>query len=252
MYQDPFLDFSEHNVADNVPFLRTLGGEDAIYINHEKVKVFPKEHEAHLIPNLALFKIENQVKEVLQLSLDDYARRGESIYKMVEISEKNSKNELLYGQKGLFATNHIDAFTVLGIYAGYYITDPKEFDQIYQKFHPILVDRYMHGCRRDGLPAVSGYVGGNYMSYINDWRPHNFDELPELKIVQETRQNCLSLIGQADETYFVIYIAINNIWKDEEIFTDYGKGYWEREKFIKDNVLEMCENELKKDKQKNK
>ena len=235
--QDPFLPFSLHNPMDNVPFLRDIHTENAIDINHHDVKMESKQREAHLIPNVVAQQIKQQISHLLSLPADEYAAVGRKKYMAKSLDNHNCDNDILCGQKGLFAASDLPAYMVIGIYAGYYLQNVQDFEMAYDRMNPVLVDRYMHSCNEFGSPAVSAYIAGNYMSYVNDWRPYGFEKMENLSELQEQRQNALSVIGQSEDKYFVAYVTIKPIWTGEEILTDYGSGYWEREDFIKKSLL---------------
>lgn len=242
---DPFVPYSLHAPQDNVPFLRYFHDDSAIDIPHASLSMHSKERESHLIsPQIAL-DIKSQIEEIVFLSPKDYAHRGQDLYKPDFISSTHSNDQMLIGQKGLFAIKHMPAYHVIGLYAGYYLKNMQEFESLYQSMHPVLVDRYMHACTLAGFPAISGYVAGNYTSYINDWRPFGEDggedagdERSDLQQLQINRQNTVSVIFQIKDLYLVAYVTIKEVLKGQEFLTDYGDGYWEREDFIKKAMKE--------------
>lgn len=237
-YKDPFLELTQHNPTDNVPFLQNPYDENsAIELDYHDIVISPKEHQEHIFPNIICEAIKLETMDVLKLSPAKYALEGRKKYTPHILTEKNSDNPILYGQQGLFAIRDIPAFQVIGIYAGRYLENVLDLENEYNVLHPVLVDRYMHACSAAGIPAISAYGCGNYMSLINDWRPAGLDSLADIEEEKHKRCNCTSMIGKSHGKYFVVYVSLAYIWKDEQILTDYGDGYWMREEYIQKSIL---------------
>ncbi|MEM6603375.1 MAG: hypothetical protein AAF621_04925 [Pseudomonadota bacterium] len=241
---DPFSALSEHSARDDVHFLQDPNKEGGYFeLNKHSLTVTVKEHNEHLIPNVVLEQIKNQVAHLISLSPQEYAFAGRKKYEPRELSEKNCDNPIMYGQMGLFSIIDMPPFTVVGIYAGRYLAEIKDFEAEYNRVHPVLADRYMHACDIKGYPGICAYMSGNYMSYVNDWRPIDYQERSkeDLDALKSKKHNVISLIGESLGHKFIIYVSIDNIWENDEILTDYGDGYWEREAFINEHINKINE-----------
>lgn len=244
-YTDPFMPFSEHAPEDNIPFLREPVNQKVLEINPHTISIMVKDKDQRYVPENKLMDIQKNVTSLLELSYNDYAENRAAVYSpdIMQIPEKNklvSDTQSFYEQKGLFAKADIPALTVIGIYAGHYINSLEELEFEYKKSHPVLAGRYMNACDREGFPAISAYMCGNYMSYINDWRPFDGDHsVEQLIALKDEKQNVISLIGNDGRYKFIFYVAIQDIPKNTEILTDYGQGYWDNEADIKSRVIEQ-------------
>lgn len=242
-YNDPFQSLSEHDPRDDVPFLKDPYKEDNYFsLDPHNVKVTPKTEDTYLFPNLVCEQIKKQVSNIITMKPYEYAANGRKKYAVRELDIKNCDNEELYGQKGLFAITDLPIYTVLGLYAGYYLDDVKDFEHLYNKMNPVLCDRYMHACAIEGHPAICGYMAGNYMSYINDWRPMGHCPDDDLSAVKEKRHKVTSLLCESAGYKFIAIVTTDSIWENDEIFTDYGENYWVREAYIRESILGLKEN----------
>lgn len=180
--------------------------------------------------------IYTQISGFFKLSHDSQVAYQDSILQPKILDEENSTNPLLYGQFGLFSKVDIQKYQPLGIYSGIYIRSYTELEFIMTQFPTLLVVRYGNACTKDGLPVICGHYNGNYMTIINDWRPlewYNYSET-ELTELKAQSYNTSSIIIQSGDYFFIAYLAARDIPTNEQLLTDYGQNYWQREKDLID------------------
>ena len=127
------------------------------------------------------------------------------------------------------------------------VTNPdevKDFAHLYNKLNPVLCDRYMHACDIAGHPAICAYMAGNYMSYINDWRPMGCCSDEEMSAIKSKRHKVTSLLCESVGYKFVAVVTTDSIWENDEIFTDYGENYWAREAYIREGILALKDDKI--------
>lgn len=175
-----------------------------------------------------------QINQLFMLSDTAYTLYQTSYFIPMVLDEVNCINPLLYGQHGLFVSNDIPEYHVLGFYSGIYVTSFTQLEYLMHQFTDISIARYGNACHADGIPVICGHYNGNYMTLINDWRPYQWYEKDtlELEDIKSHRHNADSIILKSGDYFFVAYISKKNILKNTEIITDYGIGYWEREKTL--------------------
>src|SRR5271154_1116379 len=107
---------------------------------------------------------------------------------------------------GVFASKHIPLGTIVAKYKGtFHFVDDIDFNQFYNKDYTLSVRNGCidaHPLQQDG--RIIGYGG-----FINDAR-------------DDTKNNCQYVIVER-EAYVV---SIKNFGTDEELFVNYGQGYW--------------------------
>lgn len=199
-------------------------------VNFKSFDTIDTPHKVH---------IQEQVSHLFMMSADDYEHYQEKNFYPNLLNSDNCKNPILYGQYGLFAKKHITQYQVLGFYSGIYIASEFELEHLLTYSDFLTVGRYGNACIKEGIPVICGHYNGNYMTIINDWRPFKWHEyhaetLHSLKIHAYSANSIIAVSGGY---YFIIYVASCSVEPDTEIFTDYGIGYWEREKNHFENMV---------------
>ncbi len=176
--------------------------------------------------------IQDQVSNMFMMPADDYTRYQENCFYPNLLNSDNCNNPMLHGQYGLFAKKHIKQYQVLGFYSGIYIASEFELEHLLTYADFLTVGRYGNACIKAGIPVICGHYNGNYMTIINDWRPFKWHEYntESLNTIKNQYYSANSIIALSGGNYFIIYIASCSVEPDTEIFTDYGDGYWERER----------------------
>ncbi len=176
--------------------------------------------------------IQEQVSNLFMMPHDDYTDYQENCFYPNILNSDNCKNPILHGQYGLFTKKYIKQYQVLGFYSGIYIASEFELEHMMTHYDDLTLGRYGNACVKEGIPVICGHYNGNYMSVINDWRPFKWCEYDTeaLHSIKTHHYSANSIIAFSGGYYFIIYIASCSVEPDTEIFTDYGEGYWERER----------------------
>ena len=175
-----------------------------------------------------------QLSSLFMMSHESYIQYQASFFYPQILTSDNCNNKILYGQYGLFAKTQIQQYQVLGFYSGLYATSNNQLEYLLTQYDFLTLGRYGNACKKEGLPVICGHCNGNYMSVINDWRPLRWYEYDteELKKIKNSSYNSNSIVVQSGDYYFVVYVATKDISANHELITDYGEGYWEREKDV--------------------
>jgi hypothetical protein len=176
--------------------------------------------------------IQEQVSNMFMMPDDVYTGYQEDCFSLNILKSDNCNNPILQGQYGLFTKTYIKQYQVLGFYSGVYIASEFELEHMMTQFDDLTLGRYGNACIKEGIPVICGHYNGNYMSVINDWRPFKWYEYDKetLNTIKNKYYSANSIIAFSAGYYFIIYIASCAVEANTEIFTDYGIGYWERER----------------------
>lgn len=176
--------------------------------------------------------IQTQLNALFQLSHNSFVEYQESILSANLLNSDNCMNPLLFGQYGVFTKVPIQKFQPVGIYSGIYATSYMQLEYIASQFDMLKIARFGNACTKGGLPVICGHYNGNYMSLVNDWRPfgwqnHTSEVLAQLRA---DTYNTSSIIAKSGEYFFIMYVSDYDISENVQLITDYGEGYWGREK----------------------
>jgi hypothetical protein len=174
-------------------------------------------------------QITHQAHQWLLISSEERKKRLENNYEPRILTPLETQNIYLHGEYGLIASQDIEIYTVLGPYAGRFLNDIQIAVQEYQQYDGDFLEKYLHGCDKEGYPAISAYQSGNSITLINDWRPCDFKERSDLASFQKEKQGCQAIIGQWGRVMRCpFFVSIRKIASGEEILGNYGSGYWSK------------------------
>jgi len=127
----------------------------------------------------------------------------------VRIWEVDDEKHVCFGSRALKATEFIKAGEVIGQYTGF-VTTASESDGDVRGTYTVELP---------GREVIDGFVHGNEIRYMNDYRG-----IAEEKNAEFAGECCMCRMGDGCVTMLVK--AVKDIEPDEEILTDYGAGYW--------------------------
>ena len=220
-----------HDFAVDAPFLTNPFTLEAIdYLKSPLEVVNLKSFDTISDVNKQL--VYEQASQLFMLSPSAYAQYQQEYFYPNILTADNCDNPILCGQYGLFAKKTIMQYQVIGFYSGIYATSYEDLEHLVTKYDFLTLGRYGNACLVDGIPVILGHHNGNYMTIINDYRPFKWYEYDKdsLEDIKNKKYNTNSIVLRSGDYYFVAYLTCHEITPDTELSTDYGDGYWLREK----------------------
>ncbi len=158
--------------------------------------------------------------------------------KLIDAQECKKHNwpQALIGQKGIFATKDIPAWTVLGYYSGIYFTTHAEI-KTYEHNNGDGFKTYVYSLPEVDMPRISAFMHGNDLSLINAGTvyvgtPHSIaHELFEKCSVSCVYAKSLeypdkAYVADSEKFDLVSYVTNRDIKKGEQLLINYGYNYW--------------------------
>eukprot|EP00667_Euglena_gracilis_P023598 EG_transcript_26749 len=147
-----------------------------------------------------------------------------------QIPEDDPRTELR-GQFGVFATDAIPAYSVIGHYKSWAGSEDEYYRQPVSPLHWIHFDSYCY--MSEGTVLVNGrqqplyysaYAVGNHTQFINDCR---FDPFSVSVSPQRSPLNCAFAEVLRHGRLYVIVLSVRPVAPGEELLLDYSDAYWD-------------------------
>ncbi len=187
-------------------------------------------------------KIKADMSEFLHMTPDqrfDYFQTYSVVRRVTEQDcEHDQCDPGLIGQKGLFITKDLPAFTVLGVYAGVFLRNQKELDYLSALHGKKNISDYMFRiCQVRLWPKLSAFRHGSRLSTVNSASDYCDGLHAGLQTVVK-RMNAAVFYARTSECPFpeirassespdlVFFVTCRDVKKGEQALTDYGPVYW--------------------------
>lgn len=201
--------------------------------------------------------IKMQMEKILTMSNQNRAKFLDELLNEVTITEKDCNKyklpHVMISQKGIIAKKDIKKNTVLGFYSGIYARDLSDIIHLKSFFTNDQLSLYTYSLGSIGsYPRIIGYKYGNKLSLIN--ASISYDKSAhELAKEYNLRNNLIVIRAKSGENSYqddpnffdlVTFITLKDIKKGEQLFYDYGIGYWQDKRKID---FEKLDNEMQEE-----
>lgn len=188
-------------------------------------------------------QLKKQMQDFLKMSSQERADYMQNITDVKTITLPDCLEEkcdlALIGQWGVFASQDLPAFTIIGIYSGVFIRSREDLLQL-SKQQPAkdICDYLFRVCEETGWPKISAYQYGNRTSLINAASNYQYGFEQGIQTVLK-RRNIISAyaktsqcpvveIAENTEAPDVLYlITCESVAQGTQLFYDYGVDYWQ-------------------------
>jgi uncharacterized Zn-finger protein len=190
----------------------------------ERLKIIEKLSEWILNPARMLY-----VGMSKHLNTSEHARYLDLYCKEFFI-DQNDPRVTLRGQRGVKANINITSGTPLGIYAGEYLSelDIEDHEHTYGSYN---TGRYYFQTSNKNI-TISAWQKGNILSLINANTIHD-------NCTSMSAENVVAVSVQHQGIPYIMYMALTNINRDDELLIDYQKDYWNH----LNEVIELSDSE---------
>ncbi|MEM6603836.1 MAG: SET domain-containing protein-lysine N-methyltransferase [Pseudomonadota bacterium] len=179
---------------------------------------------------------------LLSLSREERAAYMDRVTVVRDVADEDCENsacdKALIGHKGLFAREHIPAFTVIGAYSGIYLRNDIELSKVAQIYDPADMSDYMFRVAEDyKWPKISAFKRGNRLTIAN--AATNYEDGLMAGIDQaEARRTLIPVYAKTDECPFLeiqkksecpdtlFLVVCRDMKPQQQLLYDYGPIYW--------------------------
>ncbi len=222
--------FAPHRYSDDVPLF--LYKDDIVKQEYERRAPISRNRLLFSPPGLNP-DFKKEIKKSIRRYIIDLNDEERTQYLNERVGERIYSGDIigLNGQKEVHAKRSLEKAELIGHYGGV-ITNEKKTDCPTKTGRYSRVDQYAF--RIDDKVFIDGFRSSNILSLVNAPTVYNKNES-----VKETA-NIVPLIYKYKGRPIVFFIASEPIEKDQSLWLDYGKQYWD----IANQVIEISDDEV--------
>lgn len=183
----------------------------------------------------------NQMEEYLSLSLEERVAHLNKYTEVREITKKDARkdrlDDVMIGQRGIFAKTKIPENTLMGFYSGAYCATQFECKHAMNDVGKANYDTYVFGFTNQPLPRINGYHYGNRLTLFNASSCYSGSLVKVARdIAHKTNIHVAyarsgenphqDIIDNPEACDLVLYYSNREIPKGQQLYVDYGMKYW--------------------------
>jgi len=183
----------------------------------------------------------DQMEHFLSLSLEERLVHLNKYTEVRDITKKDAKkdrlDDIMIGQRGIFAKTKIPENTLMGFYSGAYCATAFECKYAMNDVGKANYDTYVFGFTNQPLPRINGYYYGNRLTLFNASSCYSGSLVKVARdIAHKTNIHVgyarsgenphQDMIDNPEACDLVVYYSNREIPKGQQLYVDYGMKYW--------------------------